>query len=104
MRTPWTKEEKEAFRAQHPMKYPVEQAKHKNPKADVKAFAGLERMPAFLFSSNRSAFASCLAEIASLTGKTSDRFVGYWDFTRPSLRFPTGNTGSHPPRTAQMYR
>ena len=41
MSTPWTKEEKEAFRAQHPTKYPVEQAKHKPPKADVKTFANL---------------------------------------------------------------
>lgn len=37
----WSKAEKEAFRAQHPTKYPVEQAKHKPPKADVKTFANL---------------------------------------------------------------
>ena len=41
MNTLWTKEEKEAFRAQHPTKYPVEQAKHNPPKADVKTFADL---------------------------------------------------------------
>ena len=41
MNTPWTKEEKEAFRAQHPTKYPTEQAKHNSPKADVKTFADL---------------------------------------------------------------
>ena len=41
MNTPWTKEEKEAFRAQHPTKYPIEQAKHNPPKADVKTFADL---------------------------------------------------------------
>lgn len=32
----WSKAEKEAFRTQHPTKYPVEQAKHNPPKADVK--------------------------------------------------------------------
>ena len=41
MNTLWTKEEKEAFRAQHPIKYPAEQAKHNSPKADVKTFADL---------------------------------------------------------------
>ncbi len=41
MNTLWTKEEKEAFRAQHPTKYPIEQAKHNSPKADVKTFADL---------------------------------------------------------------
>ena len=37
----WSKAEKEAFRTQHPTKYPVEQAKHNPPKADVKTFADL---------------------------------------------------------------
>ena len=37
----WSKTEKEAFRTQHPTKYPVEQAKHNPPKADVKTFADL---------------------------------------------------------------
>jgi len=41
MNTLWTKEEKEAFRVQHPTKYPIEQAKHNPPKADVKTFADL---------------------------------------------------------------
>ena len=41
MNTLWTKEEKEAFRVQHPTKYPIEQAKHNSPKADVKTFADL---------------------------------------------------------------
>lgn len=39
MNTLWTKEEKEAFRTQPPTKYPIEQAKHNSPKADVKTFA-----------------------------------------------------------------
>ena len=39
--SPWSKAEKEAFRAQHPTKYPVEQAKHNSSKADVKTFADL---------------------------------------------------------------
>ena len=38
---PWSKAQKEAFRTQHPTKYPVEQAKHNSPKADVKTFANL---------------------------------------------------------------
>lgn len=37
----WSKAQKEAFRVQHPTKYPVEQAKHTPPKADVKTFANL---------------------------------------------------------------
>ena len=37
----WSKAEKEAFRTQHPIKYPAEQAKHNSPKADVKTFADL---------------------------------------------------------------
>ena len=41
MNTPWTKEEKEAFRAQHPTKYPLKQVNHNFPKADVKTFADL---------------------------------------------------------------
>lgn len=41
MNTLWTKEEKDAFRAQHPTKYPIEQEKHNFPKADVKTFADL---------------------------------------------------------------
>ena len=41
MNTLWTKEEKDAFRAQHPTKYPIEQEKHNSPNADVKTFANL---------------------------------------------------------------
>lgn len=37
----WSKAQKEAFRAQHPTKYPIEQAKHNSPKANVKTFADL---------------------------------------------------------------
>ena len=37
----WSKAEKEAFRTQHPTKYPVEQVNHNFPKADVKTFANL---------------------------------------------------------------
>ena len=37
----WSKAQKEAFRTQHPTKYPIEQAKHNSPKADVKTFADL---------------------------------------------------------------
>ena len=39
--SPWSKAQKEAFRTQHPTKYPIEQAKHNSPKADVKTFADL---------------------------------------------------------------
>lgn len=41
MNTLWTKEEKDAFRARHPTKYPIEQEKHNSPNADVKTFANL---------------------------------------------------------------
>ena len=37
----WSRSQKEAFRAQHPTKYPIEQAKHNSPRADVKTFADL---------------------------------------------------------------
>ena len=37
----WSKAQKEAFRTQHPTKYPIKQVKHNYPKADVKAFADL---------------------------------------------------------------
>lgn len=37
----WSRSQKEAFRAQHPTNYPIEQAKHNPPKADVKTFADL---------------------------------------------------------------
>ena len=37
----WSKAEKEAFRTQHPTKYPVEQVNHNYPKANVKEFADL---------------------------------------------------------------
>ncbi|MDO4842567.1 MAG: hypothetical protein Q3982_07840, partial [Phoenicibacter congonensis] len=37
----WSKAEKEAFRAQHPTKYPLKQVNHNFPKADVKTFANL---------------------------------------------------------------
>ena len=49
-------------------------------------------------------FHQLLCRNAPLAERLSSLFVGYWDFTRPSRRFPTGNTGSHPPRTAQIYR
>ena len=35
----WSKAQKEAFRTQHPTKYPIKQAKHNYPKANVKEFA-----------------------------------------------------------------
>ena len=35
----WSKAQKEAFRTQHPTKYPIKQVKHNYPKADVKEFA-----------------------------------------------------------------
>ena len=37
----WSKAQKEAFRTQHPTKYPIKQAKHNYPKADIKTFADL---------------------------------------------------------------
>lgn len=37
----WSKAQKEAFRTQHPTKYPIKQLKHNYPKADVKTFADL---------------------------------------------------------------
>lgn len=37
----WSKAEKEAFRVQHPTKYPLKQVNHNFPKADVKTFADL---------------------------------------------------------------
>ena len=37
----WSKAQKEAFRTQHPTKYPIKQVKHNYPKADVKTFADL---------------------------------------------------------------
>ena len=37
----WSKAEKEAFRVQHPTKYPLKQVNHNSPKADVKTFADL---------------------------------------------------------------
>ena len=37
----WSKAQKEAFRTQHPTKYPIKQAKHNYPKANVKEFADL---------------------------------------------------------------
>ena len=37
----WSKAQKEAFRTQHPTKYPIKQANHNSPKADVKTFADL---------------------------------------------------------------
>ena len=37
----WSKAQKEAFRTQHPTKYPNKQANHNSPKADVKTFADL---------------------------------------------------------------
>lgn len=37
----WSKAQKEAFRTQHPTKYPIKQANHNYPKADVKTFADL---------------------------------------------------------------
>ena len=37
----WSKAQKEAFRTQHPAKYPIKQAKHNYPKANVKEFADL---------------------------------------------------------------
>ena len=37
----WSKAQKEAFRTQHPTKYPIRQAKHNYPKANVKEFADL---------------------------------------------------------------
>ena len=36
-----SKEEKATFRTQHPTKYPIKQANHNSPKADVKTFADL---------------------------------------------------------------
>ena len=41
MKNSWTKEEKTTFRTQHPTKYPIKQAKHNYPKANVKEFADL---------------------------------------------------------------
>lgn len=41
MKNSWTKEEKATFRTQHPAKYPIKQANHNSPKADVKTFADL---------------------------------------------------------------
>ena len=41
MKNSWTKEEKATFRTQHPTKYPIKQAKHNYPKANVKEFADL---------------------------------------------------------------
>lgn len=41
MKNSWTKEEKATFRTQHPTKYPIKQANHNSPKADVKTFADL---------------------------------------------------------------
>lgn len=41
MKNSWTKEEKATFRTQHPTKYPIRQANHNSPKADVKTFADL---------------------------------------------------------------
>lgn len=35
----WSKAQKEVFRTQHPTKYPIKQAKHNYPKANVKEFA-----------------------------------------------------------------
>ena len=37
----WSKAQKEAFRTQHPTKYPIKQVKHNYPKADIKTFADL---------------------------------------------------------------
>ena len=37
----WSKAQKEAFRTQHPIKYPIKQLKHNYPKANVKEFADL---------------------------------------------------------------
>lgn len=37
----WSKAQKEAFRTQHPTKYPIKQLKHNCPKANVKEFADL---------------------------------------------------------------
>lgn len=37
----WSKAQKEAFRTQHPTKYPIKQANHNYPKANVKEFADL---------------------------------------------------------------
>ena len=37
----WSKAQKEAFRTQHPTKYPIKQVKHNYPKANVKEFADL---------------------------------------------------------------
>ncbi len=37
----WSKAQKEAFRTQHPTKYPIKQLKHNYPKANVKEFADL---------------------------------------------------------------
>lgn len=37
----WSKAQKEAFRTQHPIKYPIKQLKHNCPKANVKEFADL---------------------------------------------------------------
>ena len=37
----WSKAEKEAFRVQHPTKYPLKQVNHNFPKTDVKTFADL---------------------------------------------------------------
>ena len=36
MKNSWTKEEKATFRTQHPTKYPIKQANHNSPKADVR--------------------------------------------------------------------
>lgn len=41
MKNSWTKEEKATFRTQHTTKYPIKQAKHNYPKANVKEFADL---------------------------------------------------------------
>ena len=41
MKNSWAKEEKATFRTQHPTKYPIKQANHNSPKADVKTFADL---------------------------------------------------------------
>lgn len=41
MKNSWAKEEKTTFRTQHPTKYPIKQANHNSPKADVKTFADL---------------------------------------------------------------
>ena len=41
MKNSWAKEEKATFRTQHTTKYPIKQAKHNYPKANVKEFADL---------------------------------------------------------------